>query len=145
MKKFIRLGCLSFIIIPLCIYVAGEIYMYLTTDHGQQISKIEQQLLTNQKIQILDLQENSNIQIAQIHRTGSNLINIIAFHDVYRDSLIQINEVSEEGQVNKILFTNNSDKHVFIMDGDIILGAKQNRVFNNLNVNWTNERVSFIG
>ena len=104
--------------------------MYLTTDHGQQISKIEQQLLTNQKIQILDLQENSNIQIAQIHRTGSNLINIIAFHDVYRDSLIQINEVSEEGQVNKILFTNNSDKHVFIMDGDIILGAKQNRVFN---------------
>ena len=76
MKKFIRLGCLSFIILPLCIYVAGEIYMYLTTDHGQQISKIEQQLLTNQKIQILDLQENSNIQIAQIHRTGSNLIKI---------------------------------------------------------------------
>ena len=130
MKKFIRIGCLSFIILSLTIFVIGEVIIYITTDHGNKISKIDEHLLINQNIQILDLQQNSNIQIAQLNRVDSSSMNIISIHDAYRDSLIQINEVSQEGQVNKIILKNLSTQHVFILDGDIILGAKQNRIFN---------------
>ena len=129
MKKVLKYGCFSFLLIILLVTISG-ILLWPTYDTEINTTPIQKALLAKQNIQILDLQQNSNIQIAQINRVDSSSINIIAFHDVYRDSLIQINEVSEKGQVNRILLKNNSAKYVFIMDGDIILGAKQNRVFN---------------
>ena len=130
MKKILKYGCFSFLLITLLVTISGILLLWLSYDTGTNITPIQKELLAKQNIKVLDLQKNSNIQIAQINRVDSSSINIIAFHDVYRDSLIQINEVSKEGHVNKILLKNNSDKYVFIMDGDIILGAKQNRVFN---------------
>ena len=130
MKKILKYGCFSFLLITLLVTISGILLLWLSYDTGTNITPIQKELLAKQNIIVLDLQKKSNIQIAQINRVDSSSINIIAFHDVYRDSLIQINEVSEEGHVNKILLKNNSDKYVFIMDGDIILGAKQNRVFN---------------
>ena len=130
MKKILKYGCFSFLLISLLVTISGILLLWLSYDTGTNITPIQKEIFAKQNIKVLDLQKNSNIQIAQINRVDSCSINIIAFHDVYRDSLIQINEVSEEGHVNKILLKNNSDKFVFIMDGDIILGAKQNRVFN---------------
>jgi hypothetical protein len=130
MKKILKYGCFSFLLISLLVTISGILLLWLSYDTGTNITPIQKEIFAKQNIKVLDLQKNSNIQIAQINRVDSCSINIIAFHDVYRDSLIQINEVSEEGHVNKILLKNNSDKYVFIMDGDIILGAKQNRVFN---------------
>ena len=127
--KYFKYGCVTFLVI-ISLIISCELYLNLSYDSGEKINYNEKSLLTNQNIQVLDLQQNSNIQIAQINRTDSNSMNIISIHDAYRDSLIQINEVSQEGQVNKIILKNLSKQHVFILDGDIILGAKQNRVFN---------------
>lgn len=41
-----------------------------------------------------------------------------------------ITEVSEGGSVPELRFINSGDKRVFLLDGEEIIGAKQNRVFN---------------
>ncbi len=42
----------------------------------------------------------------------------------------QIQEVSEGGEVSNLLFRNNSDRKVLLVDGDELVGAKQNRIIN---------------
>jgi hypothetical protein len=41
-----------------------------------------------------------------------------------------LREVSEHGDVNRILVTNDGDRLLLLIDGEQIIGAKQNRVFN---------------
>jgi hypothetical protein len=43
---------------------------------------------------------------------------------------LEVEEMSESGNVNKIIITNQSDQAVLILDGDEIIGAKQNRIVN---------------
>ena len=51
-------------------------------------------------------------------------------HRAFNHNKIKVEEVSESGNVNELLVTNLSNEHIFIMDGDILIGAKQNRVSN---------------
>jgi hypothetical protein len=44
--------------------------------------------------------------------------------------LIEVREVSEQGNVNQLFVENPSESFIFFMDGDILAGAKQNRVLN---------------
>lgn len=44
--------------------------------------------------------------------------------------LLEVKEVTLEGDVNTIVITNNAEEPVLILDGEEIQGAKQNRVVN---------------
>ncbi|SHF18514.1 hypothetical protein SAMN02745218_01634 [Desulfofundulus australicus DSM 11792] len=44
--------------------------------------------------------------------------------------LLEVREVSEAGSVNEVLVINKGDLPVLLMDGEILTGAKQNRVVN---------------
>ena len=44
--------------------------------------------------------------------------------------LARVTEVSEGGSVPELRFVNESDRRVFLMDGEELVGAKQNRVLN---------------
>ncbi|MGQ9489038.1 MAG: ARPP-1 family domain-containing protein [Armatimonadota bacterium] len=47
-----------------------------------------------------------------------------------QDGLVQVTEVSEVGAVNSLKVTNCAEKPVLIVDGEELVGAKQNRVVN---------------
>lgn len=128
-KKYFKYGC--FILFTVISFsISFILYLIHSYDTGRKIHSTEKSILKTQSIQVLDLQQNSNIQIAQIYRVASDSMEIISIHEAFRDSLIQINEESEEGQVNSISLKNLSNQYVFLLDGDIIIGAKQNRIFN---------------
>jgi len=50
--------------------------------------------------------------------------------DVLKAESVRITEVSEGGTVPELSFLNESDEPVFLMDGEELVGAKQNRVLN---------------
>ena len=50
--------------------------------------------------------------------------------EALQDRLVEITEVSEGGSVPELLFVNRSDKCVLLVDGEELVGAKQNRILN---------------
>ena len=128
--RVLKLGCLSFIGLILLVFVVSKSIYYFTTDFGRSLNKTEVLLISNPDIKIIDIQDFKNIQIIQLSRYCDNALPIIGLHHAFANDLIKVSEVSESGSVNEIIIEHWSDKSLFILDGDIIFGAKQNRVFN---------------
>ncbi|MBM4159307.1 MAG: hypothetical protein FJ216_11090 [Ignavibacteria bacterium] len=82
------------------------------------------------KTKILNFQKNGALGILQISTPEINTFNYITFSKALQDKLIEIKEISDVGSVNNIFVINRSNEFVFFMDGDILIGAKQNRVLN---------------
>ena len=89
-----------------------------------------QTLFSTVDTSIIDVQRQGAITIAQLYHEPSNSLEYISIHNAFRNNLVKVEEVSERGNVNELFLTNLSDKYLFIMDGDILKGAKQNRVVN---------------
>ena len=84
----------------------------------------------DKEFSIIDIQKNDILSIVQVKHNKQNSFNYISLHNAFNRKLIEISETSESGQVGQIKVINQSDSHIFIMDGDILKGAKQNRVLN---------------
>ncbi len=82
------------------------------------------------KIQVLEFQKEGAISILQVATEEKNTLDFISSGKAIEDNLIEVTEVSDSGSVNNLKVANKSDKFVFFMDGDILVGAKQNRVMN---------------
>ncbi len=87
-------------------------------------------ICADKEFSIIDIQKNDILSIVQIKHNKQNSFNYISLHNAFNKKLIDISEISESGQVGQIKIINQSDSYVFIMDGDILKGAKQNRVLN---------------
>jgi len=79
---------------------------------------------------VLNIQNNGCLTIAEISTEGTDNIVYISGDKAIKQKKLIVGEVSESGSVNDLLVRNLSGKFVFMMDGDILIGAKQNRVLN---------------
>jgi hypothetical protein len=50
--------------------------------------------------------------------------------EAIRDGLLEVREVSQAGSVPELTIVNKGDRAVFLLDGEELVGAKQNRVLN---------------
>jgi len=90
----------------------------------------KENLFEKNKTNILNIQTHGSITVAQIDYSTPVIDNIISLHEAFEKKLIIVKELEKGEQVNTIELENISDSYIFILDGDILKGAKQNRVVN---------------
>jgi hypothetical protein len=75
-------------------------------------------------------QTKNNLSLVQLATSDQDSFDYVSCGRAIADRLIEVKEVNAAGSVNTIFVLNMSEKYVFLMDGDIFAGAKQNRVVN---------------
>ncbi|NIP18038.1 MAG: hypothetical protein GWM87_07685 [Xanthomonadales bacterium] len=63
-------------------------------------------------------------------RESLNSKDYLTLDEALRLGTARVTEVSEDGSVPHLLFSNRADQAVFLLDGEELVGAKQNRVLN---------------
>ncbi len=79
---------------------------------------------------ITGFQSGDGVSIVQLATSDQDSFDYEPCGKALAEKKLHVNEVSAAGSVNTVLVLNESDAFVFMMDGDILAGAKQNRVVN---------------
>ncbi len=79
---------------------------------------------------IVNFYSKEGLSLVQILTQGHDSFTYVSAASAMEQNLIQVKELDEAGSVNHLLVVNLSKQYVFMMDGDILAGAKQNRVVN---------------
>lgn len=74
--------------------------------------------------------QHHGLSILQLVSSEVDTVPYISINTAMQKGFVEVKEVSESGSVNLLFIENKSREYVFIMDGDILAGAKQNRVVN---------------
>ncbi len=81
-------------------------------------------------LQLGEIQEHENLAIFPFLLGEFKEPDYLLLDEALAQSAIEIGEANIQGIVNEILVRNKADKPVLILDGEILIGAKQNRVVN---------------
>lgn len=79
---------------------------------------------------VVSVQSQKSLSVVQFISSNIDTFDYVSLGTAAKEKMIELLELKEGASVNDILVVNHSDKYVFMMDGDIIEGAKQNRVIN---------------
>lgn len=79
---------------------------------------------------ILSYQTKSPLSIIQFSAGETDTLEYISGSRALSEKKLVIQEITQGGSVNLIRGVNESEFNIFLMDGDILEGAKQNRVLN---------------
>jgi len=82
------------------------------------------------KAKVISIVQDRSFSIVQLSSSEKNSFKYISGNKAFRLNEVKISEMNDYGSVNDVIIINNSDDYIFFMDGDIIIGAKQNRVLN---------------
>lgn len=80
--------------------------------------------------ELISFQNNGVISVVEFLTSRFNTIEYISGPAAIKKHFIEVKEISQTGSVNNLVVHNISDKYIFFSDGDILSGAKQNRVLN---------------
>jgi hypothetical protein len=76
------------------------------------------------------LQQKDNLAVFPIFSAASEGIEYLTLPEALGAGIITITEVDQGGSVPELLVMNNGDVPVLLLDGEELIGAKQNRVLN---------------
>ena len=79
---------------------------------------------------VVGFHSENELGVVQFGTSEQDTCAYISCHRAITGNLIEVRELHDSGSVSAILVLNPSDRYVFLMDGDILAGAKQNRVVN---------------
>ena len=85
---------------------------------------------------IENLYRGEPVQVGQLKvtpvfiREGTQPLPLLEFEEALGRGLVEVTEVSEGGSVPHLFVKNSADRDVIIVDGELLVGAKQNRVVN---------------
>lgn len=78
----------------------------------------------------LSFQKFRSLSVVQFRTDEINSFEYISLADALKNKFAEVTEVSESGDVNSLRLVNYSSHFIFMSDGDVLSGAKQNRVLN---------------
>ena len=70
------------------------------------------------------------LEVTPVFLRGESALPFLEFEQALARGLVEVTEVSEGGSVPNLFVRNRADRDVIIVDGEILVGAKQNRVVN---------------
>jgi hypothetical protein len=85
---------------------------------------------------IENLYTGEPVQVGQLKvtpvfiREGAAPLPLLEFEEALGRGLVEVTEVSEGGSVPNLFVRNKADRDVIIVDGELLVGAKQNRIVN---------------
>ena len=91
------------------------------------MENIKQQLQT---INISDPLHFQNLTLFAVKGSNNTSFDYITLAQAYENKVVELKETNEEGNVSELLFVNNCDTPILILEGQELLGAKQNRIIN---------------
>jgi hypothetical protein len=71
-----------------------------------------------------------NMTVFPLMGSQANAADYLTLDEALAQKLAAVTEVTEGGSVPELKFVNSGDKKVFLLDGEELVGAKQNRVLN---------------
>ena len=83
-----------------------------------------------QAITLGEVQAFANLQITPLLAPTTGVANYLTLSEAQASGLAVVTEVSELGSVPTLLLENSADQAVFLLDGEELVGAKQNRILN---------------
>jgi hypothetical protein len=96
----------------------------------QEPNELTQLLVTmTQMLQLDNPIGHRNLTLVPI-RGQSKELDYVLGADAMADGTLTVKEVSDSGIVNTLIVQNKSDKRVLLLDGEELIGAKQNRILN---------------
>jgi len=71
-----------------------------------------------------------SLRLIPLFTKGESRLPYLELEEALKQNLVEITEVSEQGSVPNLQVTNRSLKDILILDGEELIGAKQNRIVN---------------
>ena len=83
-----------------------------------------------QALSLGEVQSFANLQITPLLAPSAGTADYLTLSEAQELGLTVVTEVSESGSVPTLLLENTADQAVFLLDGEELIGAKQNRILN---------------
>jgi hypothetical protein len=75
-------------------------------------------------------QEFDSLCVAPVFLRGGGPLPFLDLEEALRQNLVEVTEVSEQGSVPSLRVRNDAERDLLILDGEELIGAKQNRIVN---------------
>jgi hypothetical protein len=82
------------------------------------------------QIKIGESQTHKNLTAYPVLSNQLSALDYITLDEALKQGLIEISEIDNDGSVPELKLTNKSEKMILILDGEELVGAKQNRIVN---------------
>jgi hypothetical protein len=82
------------------------------------------------QIKIGGKQVYKNLALFPLLSAQADSLDYLTLDEALKDGLVEVTEVSEGGHVPDLKVVNNSPRMILILDGEELVGAKQNRIVN---------------
>src|SRR5229473_728365 len=81
-------------------------------------------------MEITSVQQAGSLQVFGLRWSARNDLDYRTLDEALLDKVLDIAEINEGGQVPTLRVANRSERMVFLMAGELLVGCKQDRVLN---------------
>jgi hypothetical protein len=82
------------------------------------------------ELEAVRIQQAGGLQVFGLRWPAGDGLDYATLDEALRDKILEVMEINEGGQVRTIKVVNKSDRMVFLMAGELLVGCKQDRVLN---------------